>query len=194
MFIDFVFPEDNEEELLEVAEKLGTKELCFVYIELPEDLMSRLSGFKSRHKTKLYFGNLLQSMGKKKKKISTDFVLAESNDPGETRKLLEQKKADIIYGMEFHSRKDYMHQLDSGLNHVLAKIAKENNVSFGFSLFRYNSLGRPQKVKVLARLLQNIRLYNKYKLRLKLFSGTGDAFGLAAETEIKAMLNVLKYK
>ena len=62
-------------------------------------------------------------------------------------------------------RKDKLKQRNSGLNHVLAKIAKKNNISIGINLDEI--IESKEKSKILARISQNIKLCNKSKLKMK---------------------------
>ena len=62
-------------------------------------------------------------------------------------------------------RKDFQKQRNSGFNHVLAKIAKKNNICIGINLDEI--INSNEKAKILARVVQNIKLCNKNKLKMK---------------------------
>ena len=52
-------------------------------------------------------------------------VIFSSNDDDLNRKILEKEKIDIFMPL-LADRKDFQKQRNSGLNHVVAKIAKKN--------------------------------------------------------------------
>ena len=93
-------------------------------------------------------------------------IICSSNDDDLNRKILEKEKVDIFMPL-LENRKDFQKQRNSGLNHVLAKIAKKNNVVIGISLDEIVKSKEKEKSKVLARIKQNIRLCNKNKLKMR---------------------------
>ena len=93
-------------------------------------------------------------------------VIFSSNDDDLNRKILEKEKIDIFMPL-LADRKDFQKQRNSGLNHVLAKIAKKNNVRIGINPDEIINSNIKEKAKVLARVRQNIRLCNKNKLKMQ---------------------------
>jgi RNase P/RNase MRP subunit p30 len=61
-------------------------------------------------------------------------------------------------------RKDKLNQRDSGLNQVLCTLAKENNTAIGFSFS--SVLNSTRRSEVIGRIVQNIILCRKYKVRM----------------------------
>ena len=93
-----------------------------------------------------------------------------SNDDDElNRKVLEKLKINILL-LNQSKRKDFQKQRNSGLNHVLAKIAKKNNIVIGINLDEIIKAKSKQKSEILARVKQNIKLCNKNKLKMKFIS------------------------
>lgn len=83
----------------------------------------------------------------------------------EIRKGVEKKsKVDIIVGVELISKKDSFHQRNSGLNQVICKLAKENNVAIGFSFSTV--LNSKKRALILGRMMQNVKLCRKYKVKI----------------------------
>ena len=80
------------------------------------------------------------------------------------RKAVSTKNVDILLDPHLGNRKDKMHQRDSGLNQVLLKLAKQNNVAIGFSF--KSLLNSKTRVKDLGRIIQNIKLCRKYKVKI----------------------------
>lgn len=83
--------------------------------------------------------------------------------------------------------KDYMHFRNSGLNHILCKLATDNNVVIGFTLDKmYDS-------KDLGRVMQSIKLCRKYKCKIAVFSFARNKYELRSVNDIAAFLNVIGF-
>jgi len=96
----------------------------------------------------------IQKLKKEKKKIIVQAQESEFN-----RKIIENKDVDIFLDPHIHKRKSPLKQKDSGLNEILCKIAKKNNIKIGLTLSKIKS--SKNKSIVLARVMQNIRLCKK---------------------------------
>jgi ribonuclease P/MRP protein subunit RPP1 len=95
-------------------------------------------------------------------------VIVRAQDDNFNRKTLENSDVDMIIGLEMHGKKDYMKQRNSGLNEVLCKLAKKNNIKIGIDINKISKLNKIEKAKVLARVQQNIRLCKKTKTKIVL--------------------------
>ncbi len=94
-------------------------------------------------------------------------IIFFSSDDELNRKILEKEKIDILL-LDLAGRKDKMKQRDSGLNQILAKLAKKNNVAIGINLDEIITAKNPkEKAKILARVRQNIVLCAKNKVNMK---------------------------
>jgi len=93
-------------------------------------------------------------------------VVFSSDDDELNRKILEKEKINVLL-LNQHGRKDRMKQRESGLNHVLAKEAKKNDVIIGINLDEIIESRGKQRAEILARVMQNIKLCNKNKLKMK---------------------------
>jgi len=101
---------------------------------------------------------------KEKKKI-----IIKGRDILFNRLILENKKVNILI-LSHQDKKDNLKQRDSGLNQVLCKIAKQNNISLGIDLNELKIQNKKQKAEVLSRIIQNIKLIKKSKNKLKIFN------------------------
>ena len=96
------------------------------------------------------------------------------------RIILENKKTNMLI-LSHENKKDKLKQRDSGLNHVLCKLAKQNSITLAFDL---NELKKQHEKKskalILARMLQNIKLIKKAKNKFKLlnYNNKNQAFSL----------------
>jgi RNase P/RNase MRP subunit p30 len=154
--IDIVFPKENEQEFIEMAEKLGYKELIFVYEHKFPDT-------KDKFKTKLKIHDALLVQHKKvisaKNKSKLVFVKADEDN----RPAFEQSRPSLVFALEEAQSRDYMHQRGSGLNHILCRLAKENKVKIGFSFNSILAANTLTRAQILGRIQQNIKLCRKYK-------------------------------
>lgn len=92
-------------------------------------------------------------------------VVIEAQDDEFNRKIFENKDVDLIFGLEF-DRKDFLKQRNSGLNEVLCKLAKENNIKVGIDFSKIRKLDKLEKARVLARVKQNMELCKRIGCRL----------------------------
>jgi len=96
-------------------------------------------------------------------------IIFLSNNDELNRKVLEKEPIDILL-LNQSQRKDKLKQRDSGFNHVLAKIAKKNNIAIGISLDEIINSREKNKSEILSRVEQNIKLCNKNRLKMKFIS------------------------
>jgi ribonuclease P/MRP protein subunit RPP1 len=96
-------------------------------------------------------------------------VIFSSDNDDLNRKILEKEPINILLINQSH-RKDKQKQRNSGFNHVLAKIAKKNNIKIGVSLDEIIDAKSKQKAEIIARIKQNIKLCNKNKIKMKFIS------------------------
>ncbi len=117
--------------------------------------------------------NIEQAKGLIKKAIENKEkpIIIKAQNPEFNRKILEYGKFDILLDIESTVKnKDSSKYLDSGLNHILAKIAAKNNISIGIDLKQIQSLDKKQKAIMLSKIIQNIKLCRKAKANLKLIN------------------------
>jgi len=81
------------------------------------------------------------------------------------RKALENRHIQMLLNAE-PEEEDFMHFRNSGLNQVLAKLAKKNNIAIGFSFNKILKLNNEDKIDLLGKVMQNIMLCNKYKVKM----------------------------
>lgn len=96
------------------------------------------------------------------------YIVIRAQDDNFNRNIMENKDVDMVVGLEMHSERDYMKQRDSGLNEILCKIAKKNDIKIGVEVDRISKLGKFEKARVLARVAQNIRLCKRTKTKIVL--------------------------
>ena len=97
-------------------------------------------------------------------------VIVLGQDEDFNRKILENKKVNILLSPEHNHNKDKLYERDSGLNHILAKIARDNNIAIGIDIESIRKTEGKERGKLLARIKQNIKLCKKYKVKIKAFN------------------------
>ncbi len=164
MLTDIVFPRNNENRFVELAERLGYGQLVFVY----ENALPKLS-----------INTKIKIVQKKAKNF-----LAEGNE--KARSYLEGSNIQLIYALEDKQKKDYLHQRASGLNQVLCKIAKEKNKTIGFSFSMILKSRGMERARIIGRIMQNIMLCRKYKVKIFIGSFAESPFEMRAPKDLQA--------
>lgn len=103
----------------------------------------------------------------KEKNPETEIVF-QNNDDELNRKVLEKlgEQIDILL-INQKDRKDFQKQRNSGLNEVVAKIAKKNEIIVGINFDEIIENKGKTKSEIIARTKQNVKLCNKNKLKMK---------------------------
>ena len=109
---------------------------------------------------------IIDSLKQKKKVIA---VLGK--DDAFNRRAIETLKINFLISPEYGEKKDTLKQTDSGLNHVITKIAKEKNISIVINMQEIMSMqDKKSKAKKLARIMQNIKICRKTGCKIKIAS------------------------
>jgi len=95
-------------------------------------------------------------------------VVVQAGSDDFNRKILENKDVDMIVGLELHNRGDRLKQRDSGLNEILCKLAKKNDIKIGIDVLAISRLDKIEKARVLARVRQNIGLCKRIGCKMVL--------------------------
>jgi|GEM_PF-1056263 len=110
-------------------------------------------------------GNAVSRAYSKKQII---FVLGSNDEVN--RAALENKRVSALLNPEQTRKKDFMHSRNSGLNHVLCKLASQNNIAIGISFEDITNLKGIERAERLGRIMQNIMLCRKYNTKILLAS------------------------
>ncbi|NQV08318.1 hypothetical protein HQ529_00530 [Candidatus Woesearchaeota archaeon] len=172
--IDIVFPKNNEKEFLKIAEKLGYKNLCFVY-----PYKTKIKKIESK-KINIFYGVLAKPNESQKAKSS--LVIVKSSD--KDRDVFERVKPDIIFGLEASKRKDFMHHRNSGLNQILCKLATKNKIIVAFPLKLLLGAEKMLRAQFIGRIKQNIKLCRKYKVKTIIASFGEDPYEMRAPSDL----------
>ncbi len=106
--------------------------------------------------------NFRKAIDKCQSRFKFIFVLGSDNIIN--RVALENRKVFGLISPEFNRKFDYVHYKNSGLNQILAKIAKSENKMLIEDLgFLKSELSKKIKSQIMGRILQNYMLARKYK-------------------------------
>lgn len=111
----------------------------------------------------------LEEARKQIEKISREGgkVIVQGKSIDFNRIILENRKVNMLV-LSHKNKKDRLKQQDSGLNHVLCNLAKENNITLAIDFKELLESDKKERALILARLEQNIDLMKKSKNKIKL--------------------------
>ncbi len=186
---EIALPDNNEQEFLEVASRLGIKKLCFLYDfnEYASKAQKNTNLAKENKNIALEIGFIVNQKNIGRASQQSSILVAKSSDKNQP--LIEGKQIKIIYGFEEIHKKDYLHQRASGLNQVICGLAKKNNIAIGFS---YSSLhSKADAALLMGRLMQNISLCQKYNVKTKIASFSSNPFDLRPPHDLISLFSML---
>jgi len=105
------------------------------------------------------------------------------------RNNLESKKNIILVNVEKNKSKDFMKYRNSGLNQVLCRIAKKNNNAIGISFNEI--LNSENRQELLGRIMFNIKLCNKYNVKMYICNSIKKKEEIRNDIDLKALASVL---
>ncbi len=156
-----------------MAERLGMHGLCFLY-EKPRDIRML------QQKTGLDVYMATMQLSK-----TADLRMARGKEG--LREILEKTNVDVVFELEDHRENDFMHQRNSGLNHVLAGIARQKKKMVAFSLAPLLRNSGRSRAQILGRMMQNVALCRKYEVDMAIASFARSPYQMRAEGELKAI-------
>jgi len=182
MYVDIVFPSKNEIKFIHLASLLGYDGLCLCYSP-KEFSQKRIDELQSQSPIKLYSA---VKLNKPNKKIKSDLIISEAKDEKYNRQRLEKSNVNILFNLENQSGNDFIHQRNSGLNHILCNLASKNRVSIGISFS--NLMNKSFSPLLIGRISQNLRLCKKYKTKVIFASFAKDPYELRSPLDLRSFL------
>jgi hypothetical protein len=120
---------------------------------------------------------------KVKQGYKADNMLISNN--GE-RKNFESKQIKLFYDLENRDERDFIHQRNSGLNQILAKIAHDKNKIIAFNFSTILNSEPEKRAQILGRMKQNVKLCRKYKVKMFVGTFANNPYELRGKYELKA--------
>jgi len=116
------------------------------------------------------------------KQVEKKFLIGVfGRDDAFNRRVVESLKVDYLVSVERASGKDSLKQRDSGLNHVVARIAKEKGIGIVVDFGEVASLKGKGKALRIGRLIQNVKVCRKVGCCVKVASLGLDKKGVVGE-------------
>jgi len=180
---DIVLPKGNEQELAEMALRLGHERITFAYpyAIFPKTMMKGKIGMPFDFAA--IAANQKEIIACRSKGILSLYRAHE-----DVREAIEGLRPGIIFGIEYSERKDFIHHRNSGLNHIMAKAAKDKKVTIGISFSELLILNASTQAVVLGRIRQNISLLRKYGASIRLFSLADDPYSMRPAHDLISFL------
>lgn len=107
---------------------------------------------------------------KLKKEKPNEKIIVRAQNTEFNRKILEMKDVSMLLSPEIHDRKDKLKERDSGLNEILCRIAKKNNIKIGIDLEEIKKAQGKERAIILSRIIQNIMLCKKTGAEIKIMN------------------------
>lgn len=193
MPIDVVFPNGNEEEFITSAPKLGYNGLYFVYkynknAEYEKKIKKLIEKLQTKTRIKLYCGFIVSFKDLNKISNNKNLIFIEGSD--KNRLVIEKKKVDVLFSLEKQTKEDFMHHRASGLNHVLCELSRKNNIIIGFS---FNTIlkNKNNSYTILGRMMQNIFLCRKYKIKTLIGSFAEKPYEMRSFYDLSSLFFIL---
>jgi ribonuclease P/MRP protein subunit RPP1 len=154
------------------AKQLGYSGICFAEYYKSEDQIKKLQVEIERVKQKvgveIFLGfearNLKELAILREKRRRFDILLVRGGDLRLNREAVETPEVDILTHPEYE-------RIDSGLDHVSAKLAAKNNVAIEINFREVLVSSRRTRAMILKHMSQNVKLAKKFKVPVVACSG-----------------------
>ena len=121
-------------------------------------------------------------------------VIIASGDDSVNRLASDCWEVDMIGSPETHDEGDFMHQMNSGIDYVIAKACAEKGIAIELNFANVlNAFGR-RRAQVLARMAQNVSICRDCGCDVIITSGAKDKFGMRSPRDLMAFGIILGLK
>jgi ribonuclease P/MRP protein subunit RPP1 len=169
-----------------MARKLGWDMLCLV---VQPDQLSNLNKFRNgldwRSKPRLAIGVEISSdeQSQIRKLVSgvrksTEIVVVRGGTPDLNRMILETPEIDILINHDVQGK--------PGVNHVLAKLAKKNNVAIALDFNQLMVSYRLGRIQEFSAMQETAKLIRKFQAPFILTSGARDPWDMRSPSDLLA--------
>ena len=187
MFVDAVFPQGNEADLLQAAAEFGIRGMCFLYPH-DRDFKNRSSSAPRTGKISVFVGALLRPS---KPERPSPGILRAARGSKLNRQLIEHGQIDLLYDAEAHPGNDSLHQRSSGLDHVMARLMAEKGIVLGINLRTLRMAGPVERSRLFGRITQNLALAKKYKTQVTILSGAQEPHEMRGQRDLLSLVDIL---
>ena len=127
----------------------------------------------------------------KKGKQQGKLVVVRVGSEEMLRFVVEKTPADMVVGQELINPKDSVHYVRGGMDQVIFKICSEKGKIVGFSFADILKVTGKERSLLLSRMLFNIKLCKKYKVKCFFGSFSASVWGMRKVHDLKAFWEVL---
>jgi len=183
------------EDIINIGERLGYRAIAISdFLEERSDLIKLQKEIEQINQNKdldVYLGakvraNDIEELKNKIKlfRASADVLIVDGGNVKINRSAAEDSRVDIL------SRPEYKRK-DSGLDHVIAKSASDNNVAVEINLNQLIKTKGKLRSHILGHMRRNVRLAEKYGVDIITSSGAEHAYQLRSPREMAAFPHLL---
>ncbi len=190
-FYDLHVHTDNLEETVRIANILGITGLGVIINRTTEEDLEKLKIQTEPFKKQIDIAvgieikdkpqNVVKIVKQLRKQV--ELILVHGGDLEVNRIAVETPEVDILLHPELKDPNQESRQ-DSGLDQVMIKLAKKNNVAIEFGLNDVIYSYKKTRASVLKNLLYNAKLVRKYKVPFILTSGSWSPWNLRAASDL----------
>jgi ribonuclease P/MRP protein subunit RPP1 len=193
VYSDLCIRTEDVEKSLELGGRLGLDTMGLI---VPLEKLARLDKFRKkrgwREKPRLALGVEVRTEkhGQLRKFVtslrrSAEIVLVCGGTAELNRMAVEIPEADILLGHDINGQ--------CGINHVLARLAKKNNVSIGFDFNQLMTSYRLGRIQGFSAMVDTAKVVRKFKAPFVLTSGARDPWDMRSPSELIAMGRLLGF-
>ena len=169
---DFSEGESSVQDFASRAKLLGYKGICiteyFQSKEQMEELKKKCKEISEKIGIEIFVGFQARNTKELSKLISLrreyDVLLVKGGDLELNRKAVETPEVDILLHPEFERR-------DPGFNHIMAKLAKENNVAVEVNFREILLSSKNTRSHIIHNISENVKLCKKFHVPIAICSG-----------------------
>jgi len=125
----------------------------------------------------------VQKMARKVRK-KVELVFVHGGDLEVNRKACETPEVDVLAHPE-------LGRSDSGIDYIMAKLAKEHDVAIEFNFRNMLLSSRKTRSDIFSRMMENAQLVRKYKVPFILTSGAVEPYDLRSPSELMSFGRLL---
>jgi len=171
--------ESNIEQLASTAKELGYSGICIVEFykneKEIENIYEKITSAQEEFGMEILLGlearSVKELMFLKNKRKMFDILLVRGGDIRLNRIACETAEVDILTHPEFS-------RMDSGFNHVLARLAARNNVAIEINYRQVLLNSKQTRSRIMENIRNNIKLAKKFKAPIIICSGATSHFEL----------------
>jgi RNase P/RNase MRP subunit p30 len=182
---DLVFPQGNEESLVEMARELGTRTLLMCY-PLSDPAIRERAGEVAKlssEQVSTAFSVLVRTQDEVQRALKLTQEIVSLAHPA----AYEDKRVRYIIGFEGGTREDFIHHRNAGLTQVSIAHAMRTGKTLLVDAGQLLSAEQPAHV-ILGRMLQNNMLFRKYRPSVLAVSGAREALDMRSTRDLGNLL------